>query len=155
MNYLSPNNKKYLLINSCSKNKKTLYGVKAVDLYDGPAFKIIRRYKPKNVDLLILSAKYGLIKGDDVIDYYDEKMTPSKAKTMSGDIRDTLQIVIEKFRYDEIFINLGKDYMLALKNTDDLLANLNVLYAQGPIGMRLHQLKQWLLSKGGAGIDLR
>jgi len=142
-------NKKYLLINSCSKKKRILYGVKAIDLYDGPAFKIIRRYKPKNVDLFILSAKYGLIGGDDIIDYYDEKMTSSKAETMSEVIRDVFQTLIEKSRYDEIFINLGKNYIATLKNIDDLLVNLNVVYAQGPIGMRLHQLKQWLLSKGG------
>lgn len=155
MNQSNKQINRYLLINSCSKSKKKLYGVRAIDLYNGPSFKIIRKYKPENVDVLILSAKYGLIRGDDIIDYYDEKMTPSKAETISEAIRNVLQTIIEESEYDEMFVNLGKDYILALKNIDVLSANLNVLYAQGPIGMRLHQLKQWLLSRGGAIVDPR
>jgi len=62
---------KYLLIIPCSKRKTAPPRVKvsAINLYDGPFYRIIRKAfresgKPDNLDIMILSAKYGLI------DYY-------------------------------------------------------------------------------------
>lgn len=59
---------KNLLIISCSQRKKKLRGkVKAWDLYDGVIFRMLKKTErenglPKNLDILILSAKHGFIR---------------------------------------------------------------------------------------------
>ena len=144
-------NKKYLLINSCSKLKKKLYGVKAIELYDGPSFKIIRKYKSLNIDLFIVSAKYGLITENDIIDYYDEKMTFKKAKSMSIEIADRICDLIKDKKYEEILLNLGKNYKVAFDNALTRLKKSSpqtmITILEGPIGIRLRELKEWLISR--------
>jgi lipocalin len=136
--------KRYLLILSCSKRKKRVSEVCAMKLYDGPFYKVIRKSKPKNLDILILSAKYGLISSKDTISYYDQTMTPEKAKELSTEITEKLEKIFRNRYYEEIFINLGKTYMLALEEPKNMLGGYNVYQASGQVGERLHQLKTWL-----------
>ncbi len=141
-------NKKFLLILPCSKQKKELYGVRALELYDGPFYRVIRKNKPKNLDILILSAKYGLISSEDSISYYDQIMTNERAEELSNKIILRLDEKLKDKCYNNIFINLGKTYMLALKGSKSVLDEYNVYHASGQIGERLHQLKNWLTTIG-------
>lgn len=92
---------------------------------------------------MILSAKYGLISSNDLISYYDQKMTRNRAEEMAGEIASKIEKVVDDNNYDEIFINLGKNYMAALKESK-ILSSTNAIVASGEIGERLHQLKTWL-----------
>jgi len=142
---------KYLLIIPCSKRKVGLPGAKipAKDLYDGPFYRIIRRAfrengHPEQLDVLILSAKYGLISSHDLIENYDKKMTPYRAMELSDSIREKLLCYFNDNHYREIFVNLGKSYIPALDNCIDIFKNRNVTYASGMIGERMQQLKIWM-----------
>ena len=140
---------KYLLIIPCSKRKVSAHKIPAIDLYDGPFYRILRKFfrqynVSQHIDILILSAKYGLIRFHDLISTYDERMTPRKAKGLSSDIHDFLRILLSKEQHQEIFINLGKTYALALTDSEELLSQFNVSRAKGQIGERMHQLKNWL-----------
>lgn len=137
-------NKKYLLILPCSKQKKELYSTCALDLYDGPFYRVVRKNQPKNLDILILSAKYGLISSDNLISYYDQLMTPKRAEELANEIMVKLERTFRNEDYNEVFINLGKKYMLALDGAKNILDEHNVNWANGQIGERLHQLKIWL-----------
>ena len=138
---------KYLLIVSCSKRKKNLNGeVEAAQLYDGPVYRMLRNRKPENVDVLILSAKYGLIGSSSLISYYDQLMTPERARGLVKEVAEKLSGVFSKNNYKEVFINLGKTYLLALDDSMSVLANENICWGKGPIGKRLSQLKNWLIS---------
>lgn len=143
MNHQNKNNK-YLLILPCSKQKKKLYGACALELYDGPSYRIVRKNQPKNLDILILSAKYGLINSDNLISHYDQIMTPNRAEELANEIMVKLERTFRNEDYDEVFINLGKKYMLALDESKNILDENNVNWANGQIGERLHQLKTWL-----------
>lgn len=131
-------NNQRLLILSCSQSKRYDKG-KAIELYDGPAFRIVRNYlKTKNgIDVKIISAKYGLIGQNEVIDTYDLKMTDEKAdeyrKKYSREFR-----TLEK-SFGDIFVFGGKNYMKVTKNR-------NFKFSQGRIGEKLSQLKTWLES---------
>ena len=65
--------KNYLLIISCSQRKvETSEPLPALERYDGPTYRTLRKAMhegriPKNLDVLIISAKYGLI-GSDIIE---------------------------------------------------------------------------------------
>ena len=123
----------------------------ALDLYDGPFYRIIRKIfrekgKLGNLDFWILSAKYGLINHDELISNYDQRMTKVTARDISLATRNTLLNIINKTYYQEIMINLGKAYLMAFGNIDDIVQNQTVKYGKGSIGKRNRQLKEWLLS---------
>lgn len=142
---------KYLLIIPCSKRKAGLPGAKipAIDLYDGPFYRIIRKAfrehgKPDSLDIMLLSAKYGFIAHDEVITKYDQKMTTSRAKELCTPVRVRLNSILKANLYQKILINLGKSYMLALDSSKDILSQHRAYYASGRIGERMHQLKNWI-----------
>lgn len=138
-------NKQYLLIISCSKRKKpNLLKAPAIELYDGPFYKILRKCAPHNLDVLIISAKYGLINANEIIETYDLKMTQERASELSLQIRQKLEEVLSSKHYEKIFIMLGKVYMVALTDSWSLLEDYEVELGSGQIGERLHTLKNWL-----------
>lgn len=137
-------NKKYLLLLPCSKKKKRVSIARAIELYDGPFYQIIRKNYQEKIDIFIISAKYGLINSNDFISFYDQIMTTERAKELSGNVKMELEKNLRIKDYDKIFINLGKTYMIALEESKNLLDNYNVSWGYGQIGERLHQLKTWL-----------
>jgi hypothetical protein len=140
---LDKENKKLLII-PCSKVKKKLINTSAVELYDGPFFRMIRKYRSKNFDILVLSAKYGIIKSDMIISNYDQKMTPERAKELSSTINNDLTRYLADKKYESVYINLGNLYFKALEPSMNLFKDTNVHHANGGIGIRLHQLKEWI-----------
>lgn len=136
--------KRYLLILPCSKKKRNVAAARAINLYNGPFYQILRKYRSPNIDVLTLSAKYGLIEVDEIISSYDQKMTEEVAQELLESVRNKLEIIIAKNHYEEILVNLGVTYMAALRSSMGMLRRYNVSYASGKIGERNKQLKQWL-----------
>lgn len=136
---------KYLLILPCSKVKKPLTEVQAIELYDGPFYKVLKKNYPDNLDVFILSAKYGLISSDEIISYYDQIMTLNRAEELGCEIKVRLENTVKEKYYDEIFISLGRTYMYALNKSISFLDDYNVYWGFGQIGERLHQLKEWTI----------
>ena len=60
-----------LLIIGCSKRKRQLQEAPAIEVYDGPYYRMLRKAKLEAVDISILSAKYGLIDYKTKISPYD------------------------------------------------------------------------------------
>ena len=134
------NQKRKLLILSCSNKKREgLY--RAIELYDGPAYHIIRNYLKyqNNVDIKILSAKYGLIDPDLVIPTYNQKMTKEKALEYVEKYKDTIKDLEQK--YDDIFVYGGRYYKMVVK---EVVKSNKIKYSEGAIGKQLSQLKRWL-----------
>ncbi len=153
-NYISQERK--LLLVSCSKKKKPYYtkdGIPAIELYDGPQFKILRKYLDiPNLDIYIISAKYGLVGSLDYIELYDMEMTAKRAEELKNTINKSLDSIFEQNQYSEVLINLGKNYLRALDGFTKKLNNqdCNIVIISGRIGERLHRMKKWLDSlKGG------
>ena len=108
---MSLNDKKILIITSCSAKKKRFSKpVRAIDLYQGDFFKKVKKFALLNhFDLNIISAKYGLITSDKEINYYDVKIKNN------DDIKNLKSKVIPKLKdliinYDKILILMGSDY---------------------------------------------
>jgi cytoplasmic iron level regulating protein YaaA (DUF328/UPF0246 family) len=143
--------KKYLLILSCSKTKKNIDRAPAIELYDGMYYRVLRKNfnlkDNKNLDILILSAKYGLIDSNEIIDYYDQVMTSKRAEELKDGVKLKLKEVLNNNNYDEIFITMGKTYKEAFDGEcRELLQKYNTHWIEGMIGERLQQLKKWLIS---------
>ena len=136
------NTKRYLLLVSCSKIKKKLINVPALMLYNGPVFKILRNDNATNFfDILIISAKYGLLESTTIISYYDQYMTMDRIKELSSVITNQLKQIIDTKNYTKIFFNLGKNYRTILENDQQIMNIPNIFWIKGMIGERLHQTK--------------
>ncbi|MFN3385045.1 MAG: DUF6884 domain-containing protein [Candidatus Thermochlorobacter sp.] len=139
-----------LLLLSCSERKHSGGGyLPARERYDGVSFRVLKKLErehafPKDLDVLILSAKYGLIPAETLIGYYDQKMTRKRATVLAPSVSEKLDSVLRQKKYSEIFINLGKHYLVALQLSHELPKHY-VRYAAGGIGSRMKQMKQWIL----------
>ncbi len=60
-------------------------------------------------------------------------------------MRQKLRRQISNKKYENIFINVGNDYKLAMDGFDkNMPKNTKLIYADGKIGERLSQMKKWL-----------
>lgn len=139
-----------LLFLSCSKAKRQLSGkVAALNLYDGPAFRVLRKYYSISgdldaLDVIILSARYGFISPLKLITTYDQRLG-SKGGPSPAKLRSQLAEVTIGRCYSEVFINLGVDYLSRLPDLETVLdGSPTIIRAHGRIGERLHELKKWL-----------
>lgn len=135
-----------LLLISCSSKKQTLNDRMAIEVYDGPFYQVVRKHNRDDLDILILSAKYGLIDQNQVISTYDAIMTPKIANEIRKDSTEKLLKIINENNYSEIFVELGKTYENAIDFTKLEFMDLNIKFDSGTIGKRLHNLKEWLKS---------
>ncbi|MEM0136056.1 MAG: hypothetical protein QXU18_12675 [Thermoplasmatales archaeon] len=131
---------------SCSATKRDLTDKPAIEVYNGPAYRILRKYSRTDLDILILSAKYGLISGDRKISIYEKKMTKKTAKQMRAQTTNKLVEILKSYTYNEIYINLGKTYRMAIDFDNPVFKDIDIHFDNGTIGVRLHNLKLWLIS---------
>ena len=140
-----------LLIIGCSQRKvESDEYLAAIDRYDGPAYRTLRKIRrdgttPTHVDVLIISAKHGLIPCQKPIDIYDLCMTPKRADTLRPRIQSKLKSLMDTKPggYDQVFINLGKTYRRTLEGFHWGL--VSTLEASGGIGLKTQQMKVWLM----------
>lgn len=142
---------RYLLIVSCSQRKRSDPGLlPAIERYDGVNFRVLAKarregYWPENLDLLILSAKYGLLTPDAPIEDYDRQMTKHRASRLQVQVGSDLDQQLRGSSYREVFINLGKPYLITLEASEELdKLRGRVSYATGGIGKKMAQMKKWL-----------
>jgi hypothetical protein len=97
------------------------------------------------VDILILSARHGLIRPTRKIEFYDQRMTPEIAARQAARNRALLRRVLQTGRYAAVFINAGQAYLAALQPAEAWLCNgVALRLAEGGIGRKLQRMKQWL-----------
>jgi len=117
--------------------------VMAKDAYISPYFKFNRLYAEKIGDAwLILSAKYGYLKPEDLIENYN--VTFKKEKTNPISIEELKKQVISKGleKYNEIIVLGGKEYLEAVElSFDGLKIRITAPFKGLPIGKRMALLK--------------
>ena len=139
----------HLLILACSQRKIDAKSpMPAFHLYDGVNYRVLRkalleRGWPPDLQIRILSAKYGFIDAATRILPYDKRMNKARAEEINKDALAELKKIPSPA---SVLINLGQDYLPAVKNIERVFARSRVVYAQGRIGERLHQMKDWLQS---------
>lgn len=140
-----------IVIISCSNRKKSFpQAYPAIEVYDGPYYKTIRKLQregkfPKDVKVLIISAKYGLLSLEDPIEMYDEKISKKRAMELKSTVSAKL-INEMSGQCEELVINLGTDYLPALEGIENLIPNnCQVKYFTGTIIERRQKLKEYLI----------
>ena len=137
-----------LLLLGCSQKKVAKCGrLPAFQRYDGPAYRVFRKFLRDDPDagpplnLYILSAKYGLISGDILIPDYDLQMTTERAEQLRSAAQRSLALILSLHSYDEIFVVMGKVYREVIS---ELLPDIPVTFAEGGIGEKSAALYRWL-----------
>lgn len=138
-----------LLLVACSRRKRDTPGLlPAIERYDGPIFRLIRRFRrhhPTGPRVVILSAAFGLIPADQPIPWYDRRMTPARAHALQPEVECDLRAMVRDCSPQEIFICMGKTYREALPDRGTILpADLPVRLAAGTMGAQLAALHDWL-----------
>lgn len=139
-----------LLVMACSATKvKVNIPTAAIDLYDGPSYKVLRgalmdaRVRT-GLTLLILSAKYGIVKPREPLPWYEQRMDKDRAKAIGRSVRALLFAQIEDHRPDRVVLFLGADYMAAVEPVQDWAKGVPVFRITGRIGECLQGLKRTL-----------
>lgn len=135
-----------LLIQGCS-DKKQDGEMAAFELYDGCFYQILKKAKREDafrssIDIVILSAEYGLLDPTEVIEWYDRKMTADRAATFREQgLPDEVAAVIEGGGYDRVIVNLGETYSAAIRGFESNVS-ASVFRLSGRLGERSPVLKR-------------
>ena len=141
-----------LLILSCSQRKRSdETPLPAIERYNGPLFKILRKFvreqpsKAYELDVLILSTKYGLIPDDTLISNYDHRMTHVRAEELRPQILEKLEQKLSGGKYQRLLITMGENYLMALNGYEKLIPdNLQVTISSGSYGRQQVKFYEWL-----------
>ncbi len=144
---------KILLIVSCGKKKaeelKTK-NMKAEDAYRGPMFQVInkakreKRWSPK-LRLGIISAKYGFLRGDDEIGYYDKRMTKTLATQHQFNVLEKIRNYHETESFSLIYVLMGKDYLLSVHGLENVVDTRVKIENLGGLGIGQRKLANFLV----------
>jgi hypothetical protein len=122
----------------------------AIERYNGPAFFVLRRFLRKQpnkaalLDVYILSAAYGFIRSDRPITLYDQKMISSRATELQPEVLTTFAEIMQN-NYTSLCLVMGKTYLRALDGWQCFAPkSMKLTVADGPMGIKLSQLKNWL-----------
>ena len=143
--------KRSLLIISYSGAKDRTPGfLPAIMRYKGPFYptlhKAIRENRfPKNLDILIVSAKYGLLKSDEPIEDYGQKIDDKRARRLRPGVQKKLQDFLDGKGYDQLFNGLWKNYQAVLEEFDLEKHFENVVPVETNRGKKVSQLKAWII----------
>lgn len=137
-----------LLVQSCSATKHRVDNpVPALELYDGYFFRIIKKALRAGrfqcgTDIIIISAKHGVVEPADEIHYYDQRMTTERAAELNDAVVDTLREKIATGDYDNVWINLGRHYLPAIDGLKDSV-DVPIRHIDGSgIGLKGKRLKR-------------
>ncbi len=139
-----------LLVIACSEKKRTDRSrLAAIDRYDGPTFRVLRRYirenGKENLDVYVLSARYGLISSQKQIANYNFEMTHRRAAQLSKEVGHAVKAIIESNSWTDIGLCLGRNYLACLGDIEDFVtAGVTVTTLNGGLGSRLTILRNWL-----------
>lgn len=94
--------------------------------------------------MLIISAEFGLLRPVSLIPDYDRRMTAARGFELQTAVSADLDARFAVVSYQEVFVNLGKTYLIAIEGSSCLRTHPHVIYAAGGIGQKMAEMKRWL-----------
>lgn len=147
-----------LLLVGCSARKTpAMARGRAWNLYDGRVFQVLKkalRDRPdwgRELFVVIVSARYGVIEADRVIEAYDERLTANEAVVRRALFSEQLRAIVFGREFRSVRVDLGRAYRSALPDLDALFAPTPVEWASGGIGARNARTRRWALEQLGDG----
>ncbi len=132
----------HLLILGCSDKKiENFSQAPALEVYDGPSYRVLRKFLKENgwppgLMIKIISAKNGIIDANTLIRLDKETAEKIRPKVM--------QSLSEVGLPTSVFINLSKDYRPAISCITTLFGRDRITESEGRNGEKLQAMKKWL-----------
>lgn len=144
---MSPlSDQRYLLLIACTASKRADIGLlPALERYTGPSFRVLRHWlrNPAHcthqLDVLVLSAEFGLIPASRPIPDYNRRMTAARAQELRPQVQHMLQQVLTNASYSHIYVSAGKTYRAMLGDLSKL--SIETAPEGSGIGYQLTALK--------------
>jgi hypothetical protein len=125
----------------------------AIERYNGPMWQLLRKFlseeaeHSRNLEVYGLSAEFGLIPANQPIPMYDREMSEERALELRPRVMEKLKLMLTS-GYSRLCLGLSQRYMFALDGWDRWVpTELPVTVTDGPMGVKLAQLKAWLYGK--------
>ncbi len=134
----------HLLLLACSQSKADGDGLcPAMYRYTGPSYRILHKMArergiPSRLHIFIVSGKFGLVRAEDPLPYYDQRISREHAEA-SGAPEAVYLLFNEP--YESIFVNMGAEYRKLFDLSDP-----RIILATGRIGEKNGKMKKWLES---------
>jgi len=141
-----------LLVQSCSNRKREASSqLPAMERYDGYFFRIVKKAIDEgalrdDIDIVILSAEFGLLNLDDQIPMYDRQMTSKRAGELRDDAVSSLVSRVQRGDYDTLVVNMAKQYEKAIEGIDSHVEIEINRIRGGGIGAKGRKLKHLIRS---------
>ena len=145
-----------MLILSCSKSKSKDSGcLPAWRRYTGTGWQSLQKLEREGritseqieENVIVLSARYGLIPAGKRIPYYELVMTSVRAKELREATSMTLRRILEESSDKRLLLVLSKKYLEAVD--PDLQGHQCVEVERGKQGLKGSRVKQWAESMAG------
>ncbi len=139
-----------LLVQSCSQSKNEVSDpTPAFDVYSGYFYRILKKAIRtgefrEDTDIVILSAKYGILEADEPITAYDQIMSENRAEELNEDVVDSIESAVDAGGYDRIVLNMGKTYRQSLAGLTDQITVPVAEIEGGGIGEKGGELHQFI-----------
>lgn len=140
------------LLLACSQRKRVPPDpLPALERYDGPQFRLVRNYlrahptAQSRLDIVVLSARFGLLAPSERIPAYDQRMTRERALQLRPVVIDALRRYVRRTSYRRCCLALGRDYALAIEGLEAIMPeDCAITRLRGSPGERLARLFDWL-----------
>jgi len=143
-----------LLILACSARKAAdVRRGPAWDVYDGRVYQVLKKLLrvhsgwEEALDIVIVSARYGVIRSGRVIQTYDDRLTPARAANLARRSGPRLRHLVEGRAYRAAHANLGRAYRLTVPDLAPILAPTPIDWALGGIGERNARTRDWVVDR--------
>jgi len=135
-----------MLVLACSQRKSRVDApLPAIERYDGPAFRVLRKYlrstKDPSLKVLILSAKFGLIRAGEPIVDYNQRLDARRASFLRARVTDRLAEERARLRPDSTLLCMSKLYLTCVGDPEGMEI------ASPGLGRKLAHLKAWLYNR--------
>lgn len=139
-----------LLILACTSRKRSDTSLlPAIQRYDGPSFRVLRKYlrsvPDEDLAVLILSAEFGLIRRDTPIPDYDRLMSFQRAEQLRSTVANQFSEFMKEIAPKKMLVSAGRTYLRALPAIEKAsMRGVPVSVTDGSIGKKLTKLRDWL-----------
>ena len=134
----------HLLLLACSRSKAADEApCPAMYRYTGPSYRILQKMArergiPDQLHIRIVSGKFGLVRAEDPLPYYDQLISRERAEAAGAP--HAVRALFEA-PYESIFVNMGAEYRKLFDLSDP-----RIILPTGRIGEKNGKMKKWLES---------
>ena len=136
--------KKLIIVSGSTRLlKEPAEPIPAIQRFDGVFVRLVRKYykKPRDFDVLILSPIYGLIKAEEEISFREPihgswrqlSLSENDISKLRNSSLSTLQKLITKRQYEEIYVNVGKSMLKIIGGFEKIVPpTIKITYSHAP-----------------------